>query len=93
MKYLSRLSLSLIFICILSAAGFAGETGTPPCTPGETGTPPCACATGQTNTPPCSSQSVIDAPVVPGETLSPPAAPAVDITAITEAVIWALSLF
>ncbi|MFY9620231.1 MAG: hypothetical protein WAM70_10475 [Pyrinomonadaceae bacterium] len=81
MNYLRKLSLSLTLICILAAAGFAGETNTPPCTPGET------------NTPPCPAQSVNDDPVVPGQTNSPPALPVVDMTDITEAVLWALSLF
>jgi hypothetical protein len=31
--------------------------------------------------------------VVPGETLAPPALPVVEVTDITEAVMWALSLF
>ncbi|HEX5703324.1 MAG TPA: hypothetical protein VFX97_09020 [Pyrinomonadaceae bacterium] len=81
MTYLRKLSLSLTFICVLSAAAFAGETGTPPCAPGETLSPPCP------------GQSVNEPSSLPGETLSPPAAPVVDITDLTEAVMWALSLF
>ncbi|MGZ5434437.1 MAG: hypothetical protein ACXWID_00750 [Pyrinomonadaceae bacterium] len=81
MKHLKRISLSLTLICALTAAVFAGETGTPPCAPGETGTPPCV------------AQSVNDDSADPNETLTPPALPAVDVTDITEVVMWALSLF
>ena len=82
MTYLRRLSLSLTLICVLSAAAFAGETGTPPCVPGELLSPPCP------------AQSVNDGgSSLPGELLTPPAAPVVDVTDLTEAVMWALSLF
>jgi len=81
MTYLRRLSLSLTFVCVLSAAAFAGETGTPPCAPGEL------------QSPPCPGQSVNDGSSLPGETESPSAAPLVEMTDLTEAVMWALSLF
>jgi len=81
MKYLRKLSLSLTLICALTAAAFAGETNSPPCVPGETLSPPCV------------SQSVSDDSAVPGEIQSPPALPTVDVTDITETVMWALSLF
>jgi hypothetical protein len=81
MKYLRKLSLCLTLICILAAAVFAEETGTPPCAPGETSTPP------------CTAQPLNDDSADPGETSGPPALPAVDVTDITEAVLWALSLF
>lgn len=93
MKHLKKIFLSLTLICALTAAVFAGETGTPPCAPGETGTPPCACAPGETSSPPCPTQSVNDDPVVLGETSTLPSLPAVDMTDISEAVLWALSLF
>ena len=80
MNHLKRLSLTFILVFVLSVTAFA-EPLTPPCAP------------GQTESPPCAAQSVNDASVVPGETLPPPALPAVDITDITEAVMWALWLF
>lgn len=79
MKNLRKLGLSFTLIAVLSTAVFAGETLAPPCVPGETLAPPCA------------AQS--DDSAVPGETHSPPAAPVVDVTDISEAVLWALSLF
>ena len=82
MNHLKRLGLTFTLISVLAVTTFAGETGTPPCAD-----------PGQTSSPPCAAQSVNDAPVVPGETLAPPALPAVDVTDITEAVLWALSLF
>ena len=81
MNKLKRLALCLTLICALAAAAFAGETNAPPCAPGET------------HGPPCTPQSVNDEPVVPGQTNTPPAQPMVDVTDITEAVMWALSLF
>ena len=81
MKYLRKLPLSLTLICVLAAAAFAGETGSPPCAPGETGSPPCP------------AQSVSDDSTDPGETLAPPVLPVVNVTDLTEAVMWALSLF
>jgi hypothetical protein len=66
---------------VLAVSAFGGETASPPCVPGETATPP------------CSSQSVNDDPLVPGETLTAPTLPTVDVTDITETVMWALSLF
>lgn len=81
MKYLKRLTLSFTFICVLAVAAFAGETGSPPCVPGETLAPPCV------------AQPLNDDSAGPGETLTPPALPAVDVTDISEAVLWALSLF
>ena len=82
MKYPRKLSLSLILSCTLAAATFGGETNPPPCLPGELQSPPCV------------AQSVNDDSTVPGETkLTPPAQSAVDVTDITETVMWALSLF
>lgn len=81
MKHVKTLALSLTLMSALSVAAVAGETESPPCAPGETGTPPCAV------------QSVTEDPLVPGETSTPPALPTVAVTDITEAVMWALSLF
>ena len=81
MKTLKRLALSLTLMSTLSVVAVAGETNSPPCAPGETSTPPCA------------PQSVNDDSAVLGETAAPPALPVVDITDLTEAVMWALSLF
>ena len=78
MKHLIRLTLAFTLMFVLATAAFAGETNSPP---GETSTPPCV--PGETASPPCSSQSA------PGETLAPP----VDVTDITQAVLFALSLF
>ena len=80
MNHLTRLSLTFILMFVLSAAAF-GEPLTPPCAP------------GQTESPPCSSQSVSDEPVVPGQTNTPSAEPVVNVTDLTETVMWALSLF
>ena len=80
MKHLKRLALSFILMSALSIAALAGETESPPCAPGELQSPPCP---GQSN----------DASSLPGELLTPPAAPVVDVTDLTEAVMWALSLF
>lgn len=81
MKNLKRLALSFALMSALSATGFAGETASPPCVPGEVQSPPCI------------AQSVNDESAVLGETNSPPAEPMIDVTDITEAVLWALSLF
>jgi hypothetical protein len=81
MKHLKRLALSFTLMAALSVAGSAGETAAPPCAPGETAAPPCA------------AQSVNDAPLVPGEMSTPPDQPMVDVSDITDAVMWALSLF
>ena len=81
MKYFKTLTLAFTLTFVLATAAFAGETSTPPCVPGETLTPPCA------------AQPLNDDLAVPGETAAPPALPAVDVTDITEAVMWALSLF
>ena len=81
MKYLRNLSLSLTVICALAASAFAGDTPAPPCIPGELQGPPCA------------AQSVTDDSTDPGELLTPPAQPTVSVTAMAEAVLWALSLF
>jgi len=81
MENLKRLGLSLTLIAVLATAVFAGETPSPPYVCGETGTPPCP------------TQSVTDDSADPGETLAPPAQAAVDVTDISEAVLWALSLF
>lgn len=81
MNYLKRLTLSLTMTSVLAVTAFAGETSSPPCVPGETSSPPCA------------AQSVSDDSADPSGTLTPPAAPVVSVTDITEAVMWALSLF
>ena len=81
MKNLTKLGLSLTLMSVLSVTSFADETPLPPCVP------------GQTNSPPCSSQSVSNDSADPSELLTPPALPAVDVTDLTETVMWALSLF
>ena len=82
MEKLKRLAVSFTLMSVLAVSAFGGETASPPCAPGETATPP------------CSSQSVDDGSTALGETLAPPASnTAVDVTDITEAVMWALSLF
>lgn len=81
MEKLKRLALSFTLMFVLAGAIFADDP-MPPCNPGET------------HTPPCSSQPLNDDSAVPGEIQSPPAShTAVDVTDITEAVLWALSLF
>ena len=81
MKNLKRLGLSFTLTAVLSTAVFAGETNSPPCVPGETATPP------------CTVQPMTDDSADPGEIQSPPALRAGDVTDISEAVLWALSLF
>jgi hypothetical protein len=81
MEKLKRLAVSIALVSVLAGAAFGGETNSPPCEPGQTGTPPCA------------AQSVNDDSADLGETLTPPAQSMVDVTDITEAVLWALSLF
>jgi hypothetical protein len=81
MNKLGRLGLSFTLVAVLATAVFAGETPSPPCVPGETLAPP------------CSSQPLTDDSADPGETSGPPALPTVDVTDITEVVLWALSLF
>ena len=85
MKHVKTLTLAFTLMFVLATAVSAGETSTPP--------EPPPCAPGETHSPPCAGQSVNDDPVIPGETAAPPAQPAVDITDITEAVMWALLLF
>ena len=82
MNHLKRLGLTFTLMSVLAVTAFAGETETPPCA-----------NPGQTSSPPCAAQSVNDDSPVPGETLAPPALPAVDVSDITAAVLWALSLF
>jgi hypothetical protein len=81
MNHLKRLGLTFTLMSVLAVSAFAGETGSPPCAP------------GQTESPPCPAQSGTDDSADPGETSGPPALPTVDVTDITEAVMWALSLF
>jgi hypothetical protein len=81
MKHLRRLFLSLTLMCALAGVSLGGETQSPPCVPGET------------NTPPCVVQTVNDDSAALGETASPPAEPLVDVTDITEALLWSLLLF
>jgi hypothetical protein len=81
MNHLKRLVLAFTLMSILALTAFAGETEGPPCVPGET------------HSPPCTTQPLTDDSADPGETPTPPALPAVDVTDISEAVLWALSLF
>ena len=82
MKYLRNLSISLTLTCALATAVFAGETGTPSCAPGEVSTPPCP------------AQSVPDDSTTPTGTSATSASDTtVSVTAMAEAVLWALSLF
>ena len=81
MKHLKRMPLLLTLMSVLSSAGFAGETETPPCVPGETSSPP------------CTSQSPTDNTSYLSETVTPPVSDSVDIVDLAEAVSWALSLF
>ena len=84
MEKLKRLTISFILMSVLSVAALAGETNSPPCIP------------GQTETPPCVSEPVNEEPTALGETSGPPASDSdklIDLTAIPEAVLWALSLF
>lgn len=79
MKHVKTLILAFALMFVLATSAFAGETNSPPCVPGET------------HSPPCPSQSVIEEPAIADETQTP--LPLVDATDITEAVLWALSLF
>ena len=88
MNKLKKLAVSFTLTCVLAGTAFADCA-----VPGETSTPPCACAPGETSGPPCAAQSPNDDSTDLGETLAPPAQPAVDVTDITETVMWALSLF
>jgi hypothetical protein len=81
MKYFKTLTLAFTMIFVLATAAVGGETQSPPCVPGET------------QGPPCTVQTVTDESEVPGETSSPPAEPLVDVTDITEALLWSLLLF
>jgi hypothetical protein len=81
MNHLKRLGLTFALMSVLAVAAFADETGTPPCVPGET------------HGPPCTAQPLDDDSTDPGQTSSPTALPGVDVTDITEVVLWALSLF
>jgi hypothetical protein len=81
MKHLRRLFLSFTLMCVLAGATFGGETQSPPCAPGET------------NTPPCVVETVNDDSAPLGETSTSSALPVVDVTDITEALLWSLLLF
>ena len=81
MKHLKSLALSMSLMCVIAVSAVAGETQGPPCAPGELSSPPCI------------APSVTDDSVDPGETLAAPTSPVVDVTDITDAVLWALSLF
>ena len=81
MNKLRRLAVAIALTSVFALTAFGGETNSPPCEP------------GQTNSPACAAQSANDDSADPGETSGPPAVPAVDVTDITEAVMWALSLF
>ena len=78
MNHLKRLGLTFTLMSVLAVAALAGET--PPCVPGELSSPPCP------------AQSDDDS-AEPGETSTPPASDTVDATDISEAVLWALTLF
>lgn len=80
MKNLKRLALAVTLMSVLAAVSYAGETGTPPCTPGETGTPPC-------------SQIVSEDPTLSGETGTPPASDTLDMVDIVDVALWSLTLF
>lgn len=87
MKYVKTLTLAftLTFV-VLATAAFAGETNSPPAPP--------PCAPGETNSPPCPAQSLNDNSEPGGEIQSSPASnTAVNLTDLTETVVWALSLF
>jgi hypothetical protein len=86
---LKKLAVSFTLMCVLAVTAF-GDCE--PAVPGQI-PPPCACAPGETSGPPCSSQSVNDDSTSAGEILTPPALPTVGVTDISEAVLWALSLF
>lgn len=90
MTKLKRLAVSFTLMCVLAAAAFADCE---PPLPGQIPSGPCVCAPGETSGPPCAAQTMNDAPEVPGETLAPPALPVVNVTDLTETVMWALSLF
>jgi len=81
MNKLKSLAVSIALMSVLAGAASGSETSPPTCEP------------GQTNTPPCVAQPLNDDSTVPGETLAPSARPVVDVTDITEAVMWAMSLF
>jgi hypothetical protein len=81
MNKLRRLAVAIALTSVFAVAAFGGETNSTPCEP------------GQTNSPPCAAQSVSDDSADLGETLIPSALPAVDVTDITEAVLWLLLLF
>ena len=81
MNHLKRLGLTFTLMSVLAIAAFAGETEGPPCAPGELSSPPCI------------SQSMTDDSTEPGEILTQPASSVVDVNDITDAVLWALSLF
>lgn len=85
MKYVKALTLAFTLMFVLATAAFAGETSSPPAQP--------TCAPGETHSPPCATRSVDDDSADPGEILTPPAEPSFDVTDISEAVLWALSLF
>lgn len=87
MNKLKRLALSVIFMCVLAVATFAGETQPPTCEPGQTNSPPCSSHVNGDSTDP--GQNLI----VPGQTSTPASDTAVDVTDIIDAALWALSLF
>lgn len=84
MNHLKRLGLTLALMSVLAVAAYA-DTDLPLCAPGETHGPPC-------------SQSVHDDSATndsttQGQTITPPSSEPVTVTAMAEAVLWALSLF
>jgi len=90
MNKLKKLAVSFTLTCVLAVTAFADCA---PAVPGQIPTSPCVCAPGETAAPPCAAQSTNDDSPVLGETSGPPALPVADVTDITEAVMWALSLF
>ena len=85
MKHVKTLTLAFTLMFVLATAALAGETSCPP--------EPPPCAPGELQSPPCAAQSVTNEHTDPSELLAPPAEPAVSVTAMAEAVVWALSLF
>lgn len=85
MKSVKTLTLAFTLLFVLATASFAGETNCPP--------EPPPCVPGETQGPPCTAQPLNDDSADPSELLTPPALPTVDVSDISEAVLWALSLF
>ena len=89
MNNLKRLLVSLALTSVLAVSAVAGDMPAPP---GETTAPPCV--PGEMNSPPCPEPSATTSTSndAPGELSTPPASDASDISAIAEALEWALAL-